>query len=153
MYSDLNISNPNFLSSNIANLFRKKDLSLPPTIACIDDSKTVQFFVQSILCPFGYQVLSITQPRQQLLELFNHQPHLILMDINLRDLNGYQLCQILHNSPITKHIPIVMFTSETGIVPRIRAKFHSAISYLNKSCSPQDLIDTIEMAIAKFSRS
>jgi len=127
----------------------KSKLKNKPLIACIDDSRSVQLFVTKTLCLSGYRVLNIINPAAQLLELFNNKPNLILMDINMPELNGYQLCKILQKNRLTKDIPIVMLTGKKGMIPRIKAKFYRIKSYITKPCSAQDLIDTVAKEIDK----
>lgn len=118
-----------------------------PVIACIDDSRTVQRLVRAILSRADYRVLSITKPTEQLLELFNHKPSLILMDINMPDISGYELCQIIRSSRSTKDIPIVLLTGAKGMIPYLHAKFHPNTSYLRKPCTAPSLIETVKKSL------
>lgn len=114
-----------------------KSLSL---IVCIDDSKTVQKQVRMALEAGGYKVLSITDPTVALKKLSQHQPTVIFMDINMPDINGYDLCSLLRKSQKFKDIPIVMLTGRDGMIDRVRAKIVGATDYLTKPCDPNKLI-------------
>ncbi len=109
-------------------------------VACIDDSKAVQKQVKMTLEAGGYQVLSILDPTLALKQLSQHQPVVIFMDINMPNLNGYDLCSLLRKSERFKDIPIVMLTGRDGMIDRVRAKLVGATDYLTKPCDPNKLI-------------
>jgi twitching motility two-component system response regulator PilG len=109
-------------------------------VACIDDSKTVQKQVKMTLEAGGYRVLSILDPTLALKQLSQHQPVVIFMDINMPNLNGYDLCSLLRKSERFKDIPIVMLTGRDGMIDRVRAKIVGATDYLTKPCDPNKLI-------------
>ena len=110
-------------------------------IVCIDDSKTVQKQVQMTLEAGGYRVLGITDPTIALKKLSKYQPAVIFLDINMPNLNGYDLCSLLRKSQKFKDIPIVMLTGRDGMIDRVRAKIAGATDYLTKPCDPVKLIN------------
>ena len=120
----------------------------PSLIVCIDDSKTVQKQVTMTLEAGGYQVLGISDPTIALKTLAHHQPAVILLDINMPKLNGYDLCSLLRKSQKFKEIPIVMLTGRDGMIDRVRAKLVGATDYLTKPCDPNKLI-TLAKALEK----
>ncbi|MGB5631912.1 MAG: response regulator [Waterburya sp.] len=109
-------------------------------IVCIDDSKTVQKQVKMTLEAGGYRVLAITDPTVALKKLSQHQPAVIFLDINMPNLNGYDLCSLLRKSQKFKDVPIVMLTGRDGMIDRVRAKIVGATDYLTKPCDPNKLI-------------
>jgi twitching motility two-component system response regulator PilG len=109
-------------------------------IVCIDDSKTVQKQVKMTLEAAGYEVLGILDPTMALRDLAQHQPSVIFMDINMPNINGYDLCTLLRKSQKFKEIPIVMLTGRDGMIDRVRAKIVGANDYLTKPCDPNKLI-------------
>lgn len=132
-----NVSNNNISSVNQAS---KSNPKTPTLIVCIDDSKTVQKQVKMTLKAAGYQVLSITEPTIALKQLSKLKPAVILMDINMPNINGYELCSILRKSIKFKEVPIVMLTGRDGMIDRVRAKLAGATDYLTKPCDPNKLI-------------
>ena len=115
-----------------------------PVIACIDDSKTVQRQVKLTLETIGYQVIDILDPALALKKLSRQNPVLILMDINMPTMNGYDLCSMLRRSNKFQEIPIVMLTGRDGIIDRMRAKFVGSTDYLTKPFEPNELIELIK---------
>ena len=118
----------------------KANNSLSNLIVCIDDSKTVQKQVKMTLQAAGYQVLGILDPTTALKDLSQHKPSVIFMDINMPNINGYDLCALLRKSQKFKDIPIVMLTGRDGMIDRVRAKIAGANDYLTKPCDPNQLI-------------
>ncbi len=115
-----------------------------PVIACIDDSKTVQRQVKLTLEAIGYQVIDILDPALALKKLSRQNPVLILMDINMPTMNGYDLCSMLRRSHKFQQIPIVMLTGRDGIIDRMRAKFVGSTDYLTKPFEPNVLVDLVK---------
>ena len=122
---------------------RNKSIQSVPIVACVDDSKSVQFQVKKILETVGYRVLSIPEPTTALTALVRYQPILILMDINMPELNGFELCEMLQRSRKLKNIPVVMLTGKEGIMNQLRAKWLGVMHYLKKPFEPQQLIEVV----------
>ncbi|MGF1489543.1 MAG: response regulator [Prochloraceae cyanobacterium] len=131
----------------------QEKIARKPIVACIDDSKTIQLQVKKTLEIAGYRVLSITDPVLGMTTLAKYKPELILMDINMPNFNGYELCKMLHKSRQLKDIPIAMFSSQNGIIDRIRAKMSGTIGFLNKPISGFELIDFVSCIVPIRSES
>jgi twitching motility two-component system response regulator PilG len=131
----------------LPSLEHEVDSSARLTIACIDDSKTVQKHVKGVLEMSGYDVLGITEPTQALTALVRQRPAVILMDVNMPDIDGYELCSMLRQSRQLRDIPIVMLTGRDGILDRLRAKTLGVEYYLTKPFNPGRLIESIQKAV------
>ena len=131
----LQVSKPTSNSSQDSNL---------PVIACIDDSNTVQRQVKLTLEAVGYQIIDILDPSLALKKLYRQNPVLILMDINMPKMNGYDLCSMLRRSQKFQEIPIVMLTGRDGMINRARAKWVGASEYLTKPFEPNELIELVK---------
>ena len=127
--------------------FREPESQHRPVVACIDDSKTVQRQVQMTLEIAGYQVLSFTEPDRALTALVRHKPAVILMDINMPKMDGYELCRRLRQARHLQDVPIVMLTGRDGFLDRLRAKLAGVTSYLTKPFEPAQLLSSIQTAI------
>lgn len=132
------------IDSQATMLAKKLEQEQRLVIACIDDSKTVQRQVRGILEASGYNVLSITEPAQALTSLVRQKPAAILMDVNMPDINGYELCSMLRQSRQLKNIPIMMLTGRDGIMDRMRAKMLGVNSYLTKPFRPDELLEYVQ---------
>ena len=115
-----------------------------PLIACIDDSHTVQRQVKMVLEMSGFQVLGMTDPTSCLTSLVRQKPALILMDITMPEIDGYELCTMLRQSRHMRNIPIVMFTGRDGIIDRMRAQLAGANDYITKPVNADKLITKVQ---------
>ncbi|PSN20543.1 response regulator [filamentous cyanobacterium CCP5] len=115
-----------------------------PRIVCVDDGLTVRQAVEQILDGQGYEATSIANPLRALGLLFQLQPDLILCDIAMPELEGYELCAMLRNSKAFCQTPIVMLTGKDGFLDRIRARMAGATDYLTKPFGPSELLTLVE---------
>jgi len=126
-----------------------------PIVACIDDSPSIQRVVKFTLESSGYQVINIKESLKALTSLLNPKPDLILMDINMPDIDGYQLCSLCRKSSALRDIPIVMLTGRDGILDRVKAKMVGSVGYISKPFLPQELVKTVNtyLPIKKIRRN
>lgn len=129
------------------NPYRSSQNDNRPIVACIDDSKTVQRNVKLILESSGYRVIEIMEPARALTTLVRDKPSLVLMDISMPEIDGYELCRMLRLSSALKEVPIVMLTGRDGLVDRIRARMVGATSYVTKPFQPQQLLSVVNELI------
>jgi twitching motility two-component system response regulator PilG len=115
-----------------------------PVVACVDDSPTIQQFVKMSLEPSGYEVLSFLNPSEAIANLLARQPSLILMDIEMPEIDGYELCRRARQFEVLRHVPIIMLTGREGIIDRMRARMAGCSGYLTKPFNPQDLLDLVQ---------
>jgi two-component system, chemotaxis family, response regulator PixG len=121
------------------------DTSSKPTysIACIDDSPTVLQAINSFLDDKIFSVVLISDPIKALMQVARSKPDLVLLDVTMPNLDGYELCSMLRKHPNFRHTPIVMVTSHTGFIDRAKAKLVGASGYLTKPFTQPDLIKVI----------
>jgi twitching motility two-component system response regulator PilG len=115
-----------------------------PRIVCVDDGLTIRQTVEQILDEHGYEVTSIGNPLRALSLLFQLQPDLILCDIAMPELEGYQLCAMLRQSTVFRQTPIVMLTGKDGFIDRVKARMSGATDYLTKPFGAQELLTLVE---------
>ena len=135
-------------SAQISSYGQKQDEERP-LIACIDDSQTVQNSVKLTLEAQGYDVIGLLKPAQAMTKLIRTHPMLILMDISMPDINGYELCQLLRKSPNFKHVPILMLSSRDGLFDRLKAKMVGANDYMTKPFTPTDLVNLVNKYVSQ----
>lgn len=121
--------------------------STVPKIVCIDDSVTVGKSVEFILSHHGYEVTSLTDPVQALSALFRLKPDLILCDIAMPELDGYEICAMLRKSTLFRQTPIVMLTGKDGFIDRVRARIVEATNYVTKPFGASELITLVEQYV------
>ncbi|MDB9314617.1 response regulator, partial [Spirulina sp. CS-785/01] len=120
-----------------------------PHVVCIDDELTLSKSVEYMLTPHGYQVTFLSDPLNALSEVFHLQPDLILCDIAMPELEGYELCAMLRSSTRFRHTPIIMLTGKEGFIDRVRARLVGATDYLTKPFRESELLMLIEKYIGQ----
>ncbi len=115
-----------------------------PKILCIDDSLTICRAVEYILHNHGFQVTAISSPIKALSLAFQQKPDLILCDISMPELDGYELCAMLRKSTNFAKVPIIMLTGRDGFIDRIKARMVGATEYLTKPFGEKELLTTVE---------
>lgn len=115
-----------------------------PRVVCIDDGATVRKAVEHILDQHGYEVTAISNPLKALSLVFQLKPDLILCDITMPELDGYELCAMLRRSTAFRQIPIVMLTGKDGFIDRVRARMIGANDYLTKPFGEHELLTLVE---------
>jgi len=115
-----------------------------PRIVCVDDGATIRQTVEHILDQHGYEATSIGNPLKALGLLFQLQPDLILCDIAMPELEGYELCAMLRHSSAFRRVPIVMLTGKDGFIDRVRARMAGATDYLTKPFGASELLALVE---------
>lgn len=115
-----------------------------PRIVCIDDTKTIGETVESILKPQGYEAIALTNPLEALSLVFQLQPDLILCDIAMPDLDGYEVCAMLRHATAFRLVPIIMLTGKDQFIDRVRARMVGATDYLTKPFGDTELLMLVE---------
>jgi twitching motility two-component system response regulator PilG len=116
-------------------------------IVCIDDGRTIRETIAQILQSQGYETWTVENPLDALSQVFQIKPDLILCDISMPELDGYQLCAMLRESTAFRQIPIVMLTGRDGFIDRVRARIVGATDYLTKPFGATELLTLVEKYI------
>jgi chemotaxis family two-component system response regulator PixG len=106
--------------------------SKAPVVACIDDSLRECQTMERILTEAGYQFVGIQDSVQALPTLIEKKPGLIFLDLVMPIANGYEICSQIRRVSTFKDVPIVILTSNDGIIDRVRAKFVGSSGFLAK---------------------
>lgn len=103
-----------------------------PLIAYIDDYKVDGQLMGRILAQLGYRFIHIQDPMQALPLLLEHKPDLIFLDLVMPIINGYEACAQIRRVSRFRETPIIILTSNDGILDRVRAKIVGSTGFLAK---------------------
>lgn len=120
-----------------------------PKILCIDDSPTICRAVEYILNNNGYQVTAISSPVKALGLMFQQKPNLILCDIAMPEIDGYELCAMLRKSSTFAQIPVIMLTGKDGFIDRVKARMVGANEYLTKPFGEKELLTMVKKYLSQ----
>jgi twitching motility two-component system response regulator PilH len=113
------------------------------TILIVDDSPTERHVLSELLMRSGYQVITAENGEEGVEKTRKLQPDLVLMDVVMPGLNGYQATRTLTRDETTRHIPIIVCTSKGQETDRIWGLRQGALDYIVKPVDAQDLLAKI----------
>lgn len=116
-------------------------------ILVVDDCDTTRKLLSYIIRERGYKIISATNGIEALEVMAANAVDLIVTDLNMPQMDGYELSKSLRAQDSTREIPIIMVTTEAGDADR-KAGFEAGVTtYLSKPISPQRLLYEIEKLI------
>ncbi|WP_111642082.1 Hpt domain-containing protein [Marinimicrobium alkaliphilum] len=122
---------------------RRGDETGERTIMVVDDSVTVRKVTGRFLEREGFQVLTAKDGAEALLQLQERVPDLMLLDIEMPRMDGFEVAQNVRSSSRLKHLPIIMITSRTGEKHRERALALGVNRYMGKPYQEDILLRNI----------
>src|SRR5690625_2487230 len=114
-----------------------------PLVLVVDDSITMRRVTSRVLEHHGLEVITARDGLDAVETMFERVPDLILLDIEMPRMDGYELATHVRNDPRLKDLPMVMITSRSGEKHRERAREIGVNGYLTKLYQEADLIDEV----------
>ena len=118
-----------------------------PRILLVDDDPGVLKVYGKRLEVAGYQVIRSVNGEEALELAKARQPDLVVLDIMLPKMNGYEVCDKLKKGRATKHIPVLMFTAKERPQEHVAGALFGADVYVSKSCPTKVLLDQIKLLL------
>ena len=109
-------------------------------VVCVDDSEAMLKEISRLLDNESLSITTISDPTKALIQICTIVPDIVLLDVGMPGIDGYQICQLIRKVPRLKDIPIVMVTGNKGLIDRAKARLAGATDYLTKPFDQQDLI-------------
>ena len=109
------------------------------TILIVDDEVQNRKLLEALLRPEGYLTLSAADGEEALASIAQHAPDLILLDIMMPGMDGYQVTSLLKANPATSHIPVIMVTTQTDRSARLAGLNAGAEEFLTKPVDRAEL--------------
>jgi chemosensory pili system protein ChpA (sensor histidine kinase/response regulator) len=117
-------------------------------ILVVDDSVTVRKVTTRLLERNGFEVFTAKDGVDAIATLQDHIPDLMLLDIEMPRMDGFEVASIVRHDSRLKHVPIIMITSRTGDKHRNRAFSIGVNEYLGKPFQEDNLLTNIERLLA-----
>ena len=119
-----------------------------PTVLCIDDDPLVLHFYRNFLDPRGYRTLTAADGLQGLGIATQERPDVILLDVMLRGLSGYDICRKLRADPVLHAIPIILLTAWDNPSVAETGRAAGATRTLRKPADPETILTTLAEVLA-----
>ena len=113
------------------------------SILGVDNDYSILNTVEDFLDEQIFSVLKFMDSSQALMEILRVQPDIILLNIEMPNLDGYEVCSLLRKHSHYKNTPVILMTERMGLRDRAKAKFVRANGYLEKPFSQGDLLKII----------
>ena len=114
------------------------------TILVVDDSPTIRKLVTMTLKRYDYEVVTADDGMEALGKLNYIDPDLVLLDITMPRMDGYQVCKIIKGDRETRHIPVVMLSGKDGFFDKVRGRLAGTNQYITKPFDPNVLLQVVE---------
>lgn len=112
-------------------------------ILVVDDSPTERHNLTEILTKAGYQVSVALNGEEGVAKARSDKPDLVVMDVVMPGLNGFQACRTLTQDPETRHIPVILCTTKNQETDKIWAMRQGAKAYVTKPVDSADLLKKV----------
>ena len=117
-------------------------------VLIIDDSPTELHLFQNMLDKAGFDTLVADSGEEGIRQALTSRPDIILMDVVMPGMNGFQATRKLTRDPATSSIPVIMITTKDQETDKIWGMRQGAVEYLVKPISDKDLVAKINSVMA-----
>lgn len=118
-------------------------------ILIVDDEEDLLYFVARRLRRLGFAVMTAGDGEEGLDKIQENQPDLVLLDIKMPKVNGYELCRALKRRPETKKIPVIFVTAQSRLEDRLFAAAAGGDDFLLKPFEFEVLVGKIKKLLDK----
>jgi len=119
----------------------------PATVLIVDDGPLNVDLLEQELGAAGYRTLSATSGEEALAAAAKSRPDLILLDVMMDGIDGYEVCKRLKASEATRAIPVVFLTALAETFEKVRAFGAGAVDYLTKPFETEELLARVGVHI------
>lgn len=108
-------------------------------IVVVDDNAEISTAVREILAPEGFDVECPPEPRAALVETIREVPDLVILDVNMPGMTGWEFCAILRRQTATRDVPVLFLTGRAEVKDRITAMQLGGSDFLAKPFGAEEL--------------
>ncbi len=123
--------------------------SAPPTILVVDDSITARRVTDRLLTRNGMRVVTARDGLEALAALRDTTPDLMLLDIEMPRMDGFEVVQALRDNPHAEDLPVIVISTHTGVKHTERARQIGVDKYLGKPFEERELLETINAMLSR----
>ena len=112
-------------------------------ILVVEDDEKVAHLLAQVLEEQGHAVHTVSSGASALSDLARERPNLVILDLNLPDINGYQICHVLRKLYHPSVVPVLMLTGMDQPIDQLRGFAHGADAYMTKPFVLTELLQTV----------
>jgi CheY-like chemotaxis protein len=121
-------------------------------ILIVDDDLESVKLIGLMLERRGYTISAAQSGAQALEKVQSDDPDLVILDVMMPDMDGYEVCRRIRSNPATAGLPIIMFTAKTQVDDKVAGFQAGADDYLTKPVHPQELASRVEAVLLRSAR-
>lgn len=118
-------------------------------VLLVEDNEDNRIVYSTILKHFGYSVIEALNGEEGIAKARAQQPDLVLMDISIPVIDGWEATQVLKHDPATRHIPIIALTAHALASDREKAMEVGCDGYLAKPCEPRAVVAEVQRFLGR----
>jgi CheY-like chemotaxis protein len=119
------------------------------TVLLVEDNEDNRIVYSTILRHFGFSVMEALNGEEGIAKARSERPDLILMDISIPIIDGWEATQVLKHDPLTREIPIIALTAHALASDREKAMEVGCDGYLAKPCEPRAVVAEVQRFLGK----
>lgn len=116
-------------------------------VLVVDDSYTIKKMIDMTLSKNGYRTVTADNGFAALALAYEYKPDLIILDVSMPKMNGYEACRVLKKHPVFHNVPVLMLSAKDSLDDKMIGKDVGVDDYLTKPFVPQELLDTVAKMI------
>lgn len=116
---------------------------MPHKVLAVDDNVDTILILSAVLEREGYEVITAKDGLEAVEKTERDLPALVLLDLMMPKMNGFEVCRAIRGNPKTSHIPILMLTAKTDPFSREQGLALGANEYLTKPLNPKEILTKI----------
>jgi DNA-binding response OmpR family regulator len=118
-------------------------------ILLVDDEEDILDFLELILEEQGYAIVKANSGREALASAQMHHPELILLDVMMPGMDGWEVLKLLKADEEVAHIPVAMLTARSEMKDKIQGLQEGAIDYISKPFATKELLEKLQVIFAQ----
>lgn len=122
----------------------EENSDLKGNILIVDDLIQNLQFLTDVLTKRGYKVRSVTNGKMALRTIRNNPPDIILLDIKMPEMDGYEVCQTLKADETTSETPVIFLSALDEVIDKVKAFKVGGVDYITKPFQPEEVIARIQ---------
>lgn len=115
------------------------------TILIVDDNPTNLKVLCAAIANYGWVILVATDGESALEQAEYAQPNLILLDVMMTGINGFETCQQLKANPLTQNIPVIFMTALTDTIDKVKGLSIGAVDYITKPFQTEEVLARVKV--------
>ena len=118
-------------------------------ILIVDDEPAIRFLISATLEDEGYELFEAADGLEASELIQENRPDLVILDVMMPGLTGYELCSRIKQDPVTQKIKVIMLTAKAQEQDKLQSRQAGADYYLRKPFSPMELTQVVADLLQK----